>query len=150
MKKLLVILLLLMPVMAFSQGFLHKVTPVTIQDRGIKEGTTGSWQFRYDMGMTATAIGFTYDDAGKFSGFAAQPSSKLVAGVFYTRFLADATRTWAVGAMVTIPAINEDRYGIAVAGAYSIFKVGIGYDFGLPFKTGVYFMPGIVIDIFNL
>jgi hypothetical protein len=152
MKRLIFLFLLFLPLLGQSQGFLHKVTPLTIKDRGIKAETKGTWLFRYNMGMTASTIRLKFNDANKFSGFYAPEglSSKLVAGVFYTKFKPDATAIWAAGAMITIPVINEDRYGIAIAGSYSIFKVGIGYDFGLPFKTGLYFMPGITIDIFNL
>ena len=155
MKRAVILMVLLaIGIAGYSQnswtGFTQRVTKSTMMDRGIREGSAGAWQFRYDMGLTIPVLRLEYDENDNMIGFDKHPTTKLVMGLFYTRFNSQAVREWAVGLMFLAPTIAEDRYGMGVAGAYSIFKLGVGYDFGLPLKKGLYLMPGLTIDIFNL
>ena len=139
------------------KGFFRESNATSIkmyvdQSGVIKAPLTGVWQARFNTGMEAVALYPKLDEAGKMIGIDPRAFSKFIAGVFFTHTKPDGFQDWAAGAMVTIPnpASGYDNYGIAIGGAYSIFKVGLNYDFGLPFKQGFAVLSGIKIDLFNV
>jgi len=125
-------------------GFLKPVTEKSlIVANGDKELISATWKLRLD----ASLIGL----ASYISDFGnPKPFAKLGIGPVFTRFDTDASRTWAAGAMLTIPTAELGRYGIAAVGSYSIFKLGLNYDFGVPFKDGFCILTGLSIDLFNV
>ena len=140
-RYVLIAIMALVPSVAFGQGFLKPVTPQHVSDN-IRADAKGIWEARFDVSMTAVSV-------YPFKGFDVKPLSKVGAGVFFTHFTPEAVRTFSVGALVTIPTINGEQYGFAIVGAYSIWKVGLNYDVGLPFKDGISILTGVTIDLFN-
>lgn len=156
MKKIVIFsLVLFVSLSAVAQskfnGFLKPVTTTSLKAyEGTKDLKGGSWLFRWDMGMTGTVNYLQLNEEGKVTGL--QPAvglSKLTSGIFYQHFRADAVPDWAAGAMITVPTSEGGRYGVALAGAYSIFTVGVLYDFGVPLKQGIGIMTSVKIDLFN-
>ena len=158
MKKLLIIFALIALTVGASaqspaRGFLKPVDKVLIApdgnlDRAFLEGS--DLLLRFDMGLASPALMFDLDEAGKITGFKTAPFLKEAAGVFLKHYKPDLTQDWGVGLMLTLPPPGGGgRYGAAVAGSYSIFKVGVNCDFGVPFKEGLSILTGITIDIFN-
>lgn len=140
-RYVLIAIMALVPSVASGQGFLRPVTPQHVSDN-LRADAKGIWEARFDVAMTAVSV-------YPFKGFDVKPLSKVGAGVFFTHFTPEAVRTFSVGALVTIPTIEGERYGFAAVGAFSIWKVGINYDVGLPFKEGISLMTGVTIDVFN-
>ena len=135
-----------------ARGFLKSVDKVLLAsdgnlDRSFLEGA--DFLLRLDVGLASPALMFTFDESGKIDGMKAAPFLKEAAGVFLKHYKPDLTQDWGVGLMLTLPPPSGGRYGVAVAGSYSIFKVGVNCDFGVPFKQGVSLLTGITIDIFN-
>ena len=140
-RYVLIAIMALVPSVASGQGFLRPVTPQHVSDN-LRADAKGIWEARFDVAMTAVSV-------YPFKGFDVKPLSKVGAGVFFTHFTPEAVRTFSVGALVTIPTIEGERYGFAAVGAYSIWKVGVNYDVGLPFKDGISILTGVTIDVFN-
>ena len=127
------------------KGFFQPTTKENLQKyAGTKSLTDGVMQIRFDVGVTA--VGF-YPGAtdNKVRAF-----SKTAGGLFFTHVQESGFSDWAVGAMILLPNTSEEKYGVGIAGALSIFKLGAGYDFGMPFKEGVSIWTGLQIDVFNV
>jgi hypothetical protein len=131
------------------KGFFHEITPQLVADNA-KAPVNGTWLVRWDVGLTCPAIGLKTDEAGKIIGTEGRDFSKLFGGFLFTHVKPDGMRDWGVGGGVTVPYIEGGRYGFAVLGGYSVFRVGFNYDFGLPAAQGISFLGGITVDLFNL
>jgi hypothetical protein len=127
-----------------ASGFLKPVTKESlVADNGDKELISATWKLRLDASIVGLASYIS--DFGN-----PKPFAKMGIGPVFTRFDTDASRTWAVGAMLTIPTAELAHYGVAAVGSYSIFKLGLNYDFGVPFKDGFCILTGLSIDLFNV
>lgn len=131
------------------KGFFHEITPQLVVDNA-KAPLTGTWLVRWDVGLTCPAIGLKTDENGKVIGTKGRDFSKLFGGFLFTHVKPDGMRDWGIGGGVTVPYIEGGRYGLAVLGGYSVFRVGFNYDFGLPAAKGISFLGGITVDLFNL
>jgi len=165
MKKttILIALLIATTLVTYSQskwigfkGFLKSTEPVNLerymeQETGSKDLKSGVWQARFNTGLEAIAIYPKLDETGKMTGFDSRTLSSFIVGIFFTHAQPDGFQDWAVGPFVSLPniAVGNERYGLGVAGAYSIFKLGFRYDIGLPPNRGLCLMTGIKIDVFN-
>lgn len=135
------------------QGFFEKTTAENVKaftsDRAFPAGV---WQARFNTGIEALAIYPKLDDSGKMIGLDPRPFSKFAAGIFFSHTQPTGFQDWSAGLMVTIPnpATGYDKYGLGIGGAYSIFKIGVNYDLGLPFKQGFSVLTGLKIDVFNV
>lgn len=157
MKRFLIIaILVILSVAAGAQspmrGFLKPVDKVLVApdgtlDRAFLEGS--DLLLRLDVGLASPALMFDLNEAGDIIGVKSAPFMKEAAGIFLKHYKLDLTQDWGVGLMLTLPPPAGGRYGAAIAGSYSIFKVGVNYDFGLPLKQGISILTGITIDIFN-
>lgn len=131
-------------------GFTKKVTPELLK-AGDRELVSAQWKLRLDASVIGMANYLKLNEEGKVTGLADPvPFSKVGAGLVFTRFDTDASRTWAAGAAFTIPTNEGGKYGVAALGSYSIFRVGLNYDFGQPFKQGFCVLTGLSLDLFNL
>jgi hypothetical protein len=146
-------LLLMVGIGSYAQspfkGFFHEITPQLIEGNA-KAPLTGTWLVRWDVGLTCPAIGLKTDETGKVIGTEGRDFSKLFGGFLFTHVKPDGMRDWGVGGGVTVPYIEGGRYGFAVLGGYSVFRLGFNYDFGLPAAQGLSFLGGITVDLFNL
>ena len=158
MKRFLIIAILVIISVAVSaqspaRGFLKPVDKVLLTpdgnlDRAFLEGS--DVLLRFDVGLASPSLMFTFDEAGKIDGMKPAPFLKEAAGIFLKHYKPDLTQDWGVGLMLTLPPPGGGgHYGAAIAGSYSIFKVGVNCDFGVPFKQGISLLTGITIDIFN-
>lgn len=131
-------------------GFTKKVTPELLK-AGDRELVSAKWKLRLDASVIGMANYLKINEEGKVAGLDDPvPFSKVGAGLVFTRFDTDASRTWAAGAAFTIPTREHGNYGVAALGSYSVFRVGLNYDFGLPFKRGFCILTGLSLDLFNL
>lgn len=165
MKKtaILIALLIVTTLVTYSQskwigfkGFLQNTEPVNLerhmeQETGSKDLKSGVWQARFNTGLEAIAVYPKLDETGKMVGLDSRAFSAFIFGLFFTHAKPDGFQDWSAGPFVSLPniAAGYDRYGIGIAGAYSIFKLGLKYDIGLPPNRGLCFMTGIKIDVFN-
>ncbi len=157
MKRFLIIATLVIISVATSaqspmRGFLKPVDKVLIApdgtlDRAFLEGS--DLLLRFDVGLGSPSLIFDLDEAGNIKGVKTAAFLKEAAGLFLKHYKPDLTQDWGVGLMLTLPPPSGGRYGAAIAGSYSIFKVGVNYDFGLPLKQGISILTAITIDIFN-
>lgn len=141
------------------KGFFRSTEPANLEryvgsvevSPGVKALTSGVWQARFNAGMEAVALYPKLDEAGKMIGIDPREFSAFIFGLFFTHTQSDGFQDWSAGPFVAMPniAAGYERYGIGVAGAYSVFKVGLKYDVGLPLKEGLCVMTGIKIDLFN-
>lgn len=141
------------------KGFFRSTEPANLEryvgtvevSPGVKALTSGAWQARFNAGMEAVALYPKLDEAGKMIGIDPREFSAFIFGLFFTHTQPDGFQDWSAGPFVAMPniAAGYERYGIGVAGAYSVFKVGLKYDVGLPLKEGLCVMTGIKIDLFN-
>lgn len=129
-------------------GFTKKITPQLVTDNA-KAPLTGTYLFRFDVGLTCPSVGFKTDEAGKITGLEGKDFSKLFAGILYTHVKPDGSRDWGVGGGLTVP-YGEGHYGAAALVGYSVFRVGVNVDFGVPVKQGLSLLGGITVDLFNL
>ncbi len=130
-------------------GFTKKITPQLVTETA-KSPLTGTYLFRFDVGLTCPSFGFKTDEEGKIIGTEGRDFSKLFAGLLFTHVKPDGSRDWGIGGGITVPYIEGGRYGAAILGGYSVFRVGVNYDFGLPAAAGLSFLGGITVDLFNL
>jgi hypothetical protein len=135
-----------------TKGFLKPVTVESLKAQtGDRELVSAQWKLRLDASVIGMASYLKLNEEGKIAGLATPEAfSKVGAGLVFTRFDTDASRTWAAGAAFTLPTIENGRYGLAALGSYSIFRVGLNYDFGVPFKQGFCVLTGLSLDLFNL
>jgi hypothetical protein len=141
------------------KGFFRSTEPANLEkyvgsvelSPGVKALSSGVWQARFNAGMEAVALYPKLDEAGKLIGLDPRDFTSFIFGVFFTHAKPDGFQDWSAGPFVALPniAAGYERYGIGVAGAYSVFKVGLKYDVGLPLKQGLCLMTGIKIDLFN-
>jgi len=141
------------------KGFFRSTEPANLEryvgsvelPSGERALTSGVWQARFNAGMEAVALYPKLDDAVKMIGIDPREFSAFIFGLFFTHTQSDGFQDWSAGPFVAMPniAAGYERYGIGVAGAYSVFKVGLKYDVGLPLKEGLCLMTGIKIDLFN-
>ena len=130
------------------KGFTKQITPQLVADNA-KAPLTGTYLFRFDVGLTCPSVGFKTNEEGKISGLEGKDFSKLFAGILYTHVKPDGSRDWGVGGGLTMP-YGEGHYGGAVLVGYSVFRVGANVDFGVPIKQGLSLLGGITVDLFNL
>lgn len=127
------------------KGFFEPTTKENLQKHaGTKNLTDGVFQIRFDVGVTAVSF---YPGAAENK---VRSLSKTAGGLFFTHVKESGLSDWAVGAMILLPNTSEETYGVGLAGAYSIFKAGVGYDFGNSFNEGLSIWTGLQIDIFNV
>jgi len=138
-------------------GFFKNTEPVNLKNAvekvtGERDLKTGVWQARFNTGMEAVALYPKLNEEGKMIGLDPREFSAFIFGIFFTHAKPDGFQDWSAGPFVALPnvAAGYERYGLGVAGAYSIFKVGLKYDVGLPLKEGLSLMTGIKIDLFNV
>jgi hypothetical protein len=137
-KTIFITLLLCFGLMASAQskwigfkGFFQPTTKENLQKyAGTKSLTDGVLQVRFDVGVRAAAFYpmSTMDPK-------VRPLDKMAGGLFFTHVQESGFSDWAAGVLLLLPNIAGEKYGVGVAGAYSIFKVGVGYDIG-----GIIFM----------
>lgn len=154
MKRLLFLsFLVLMTVSASAQGafdgFFHKLTPQLVAENA-KSPLTGTFLVRWDVGLVCPAVGFKVDETGKITGIEGKDFSKLFGGFLFTHVKPDGSRDWGAGLGITVPDYDGGRFGAALLGGYSVFRIGLNYDFGLSPAEGLSFLGGITIDLFNL
>lgn len=132
-------------------GFTKPVTVETIKTLS-KDQVAPVLKVRFDVSLIGMSTYFKLNEEGKIAGLDTPvPLSKVGAGLALTQFNTDASRRWAAGLAFTLPtAALGDRYGVAVMGSYSVFKVGINYDIGLKPKEGLSLLTGLSFDLFNL
>ena len=130
-------------------GFINKITPQLVSETA-KSPLTGTYLIRFDAGLTCPSFGLKTDETGKVIGIEGRDFSKLFGGLLFTHVKPNGSRDWGVGGGLTIPYIDGGRYGAAILGGYSVFRVGINYDFGLTPAQGLSFLGGITVDLFNL
>lgn len=130
------------------KGFTKEITPQLVADNA-KSPLTGTYLFRFDVGLTCPSVGLKTDLDGKVIGLEGKDFSKLFAGILYTHVKPDGSRDWGVGGGLTMP-YGEGHYGGAVLVGYSVFRVGANVDFGVPIKQGLSLLGGITVDLFNL
>ena len=132
-------------------GFTKPVTAETIKSLS-KDQVAPVLKVRFDVSLIGMSTYFKLNEEGKIAGLDTPvPLSKVGAGLALTQFNTDASRRWAAGLAFTLPtATLGDRYGVAVMGSYSVFKVGINYDIGLKPKEGLSLLTGLSFDLFNL
>jgi len=141
------------------KGFFRSTEPANLEryvgsvelPSGERALTSGAWQARFNAGMEAVALYPKLDEAGKMIGIDPREFSAFIFGLFFTHTQSDGFQDWSAGPFVAMPniAAGYEKYGIGFAGAYSVFKVGLKYDVGLPLKEGFSGMTGIKIDLFN-
>lgn len=129
-------------------GFTKKITPQLVADNA-RAPLTGTSLFRFDVGLTCPSIGFKTNEEGKITGVEGKDFSKLFAGIIFTHVKPDGFRDWGVGGGITAP-YGEGHYGAAALVGYSVFRVGVNVDFGVPVKQGLSLLGGITVDLFNL
>lgn len=131
------------------KGFFDDITPQLVSETA-KSPFTGTYLIRFDAGLTCPSFGLKTDEMGKVIGIEGRDFSKLFGGLLFTHVKPNGQRDWGVGGGLTIPYIDGGRYGAAILGGYSVFRVGINYDFGLTPAQGLSFLGGITVDLFNL
>ena len=152
MKKLLAIFVLAVLTLSVSaqfKGFFDDITPQFVAENA-KAPLTGTYMIRWDVGLVCPAFGLKQDETGKITGIEGRDFSKLFGGFLFTHVKPDGKRDWGAGIGFTIPDVDGGRFGAAVLGGYSIFRVGINYDFGLSPVQGLSILGGITVDLFNL
>jgi len=130
-------------------GFINEISPQLVADNA-KSPLSGTYLIRLDVGLSCPSFGFKTNEEGKITGTEGRDYSKLFAGLLFTHVKPDGTRDWGIGGGVTIPYVEGGRYGFAILGGYSVFKVGIDYAFGLKPAQAVSFLGGLTVDLFNL
>lgn len=130
-------------------GFFHKTSPKLVAANA-KFPLTGTWLIRWDVGLTCPSFGLKQDEIGKITGIEGRDYSKLFGGFLFTHIKPDGSRDWGAGAGISVPYINGGKYGVAILGGYSVFRIGLNYDFGLTLPEGLSFLGGITVDLFNL
>lgn len=154
MKKLLILSVLFVLAVGVSaqsafDGFFYKITPKLVAENAMSP-LTGTFLVRWDVGLVCPAVGFKQDETGKITGIEGRDFSKLFGGFLFTHVKPDGSRDWGAGLGVTVPDFDGGRFGAALLGGYSVFRVGLNYDFGLSPAAGLSFLGGITIDLFNL
>lgn len=130
------------------RGFFNDITPQLVTDNA-KSPIKGALLIRLDVGLVSPAFGFKVDESGAIAGIEPRVFSKTFAGLIFTHVKPSGTRDWGAGLGITAPN-SEGRYGAALVGGYSVFKLGLNYDFGLSAAEGLSFLAGITVDLFNL
>ena len=153
MKRLLIVFALAVLTLGVSaqspwKGFTKQITPQLVTETA-KSPLTGTYLFRFDVGLTCPSIGLKTNEENKVTGIEGRDFSKLFAGILYTHVKPDGSRDWGVGGGITMP-YSGGHYGGAVLVGYSVFRVGANVDFGVPFTQGLSLLGGITIDLFNL
>jgi hypothetical protein len=154
MKRLIFLILLVLPLAASSQGFKDILNPVTVSDLKVNErGLNSAWFLKLDATLTGTATRLSFDEFDEFDGFQTDFLSRAGFAVSFAHFVEKngvAVNNYSVNGLVLTATSGYANMALAVTVSAFNFDIGLGYDIikDSSFKENLFFITALHI-MFN-
>jgi hypothetical protein len=154
MKRLIFLILLVLPLAGHAQGFKDILNPVTVSDLKVNvKGLNSAWFLKLDATLTGTATRLSFDELDKFDGFQTDFLSRAGFAFSFAHFIeknGEAINNYSINGLVLTATSGYANMALAVTVSAFNFDVGLGYDIikDNSFKENLFFITALHI-MFN-